>query len=424
MWTNNENPRWTDIKRPYSVEDVHRLRGSLQIEYTLAAKGAERLWNLFQSKPYVAALGATTGNQAVEQVRAGLSAIYASSSQVAADRNTAGDMYPYGCLSPADSVPNLVRNINKSLQRADQIHYAEGKTEIYWYAPIVADAEGGHGGSLNSFELMKAMIEAGASAVHFEDQSFLGNRYNFGEKILIPTQRFIEKLIAARLAADVMGVPTLLIARTDANTAGLITSDSDVHDRPFITGKRTSEGYFGFRGGLEAVIARGFAYAPYADLLWYDTSAPDLKEAHRFAAAIHEHFPAKLLAYNCSASFDWGKQLDATTIRNFHVALSSMGYKFQFVNLAGFHSLNLGMFDLARGFRETGMAAYARLQHNEFELAESYGYEAIAHERFAGTGYFHDVAQTIVGAASTTARSGSTEQTQFATSTSEMPPRK
>lgn len=396
-WNNwNETSRWADVKRPYTVADVLRLRGSMQIEYTIASKGSERLWNLFQSEPYVAALGATTGNQAIEQVRAGLSAIYACSSQAAADVNAAREMYPCGSLSPSDSVPNLVRNINKSLQRADQIHHAEGNSGIHWFAPIVADAEGGHGGALNSFELMKSMIEAGASAVHFDDQFSNAEHCTAGGMVVvIQMQEFIEKLIAARLAADVMGVPTLLIARTDAKMAQMITSDSDSRDHRFITGERTPEGYFVFRGGLEAVIARGLAYAPYADLLWYETSAPELKEAQRFAVAIHEQFPNKLLAYNCSASFDWSKQLDATTIRNFHVALSAMGYKFQFVNLAGFHSLNLGMFDLARGFRETGMAAYARLQQTEFELAESYGYEAVAHDRFAGTSYFNDVARTI-----------------------------
>jgi isocitrate lyase len=415
IWTSwNETPRWAGIKRPYTVADVLRLRGSLQIEYTLAAKGAERLWNLFQSEPYVAALGATTGNQAIEQVRAGLSVIYASSCQTAADVNAAREMYPCGSLSPSDSVPNLVRNINKSLQRADQIHYGEGRTGIHWFAPIVADAEGGHGGVLNSFELMKYMIEAGASAVHFEDQSSTAKNCGAGGKVVIPAQEFVEKLIAARLAADVMGVPTLLIARTDANIAQLITCDSDSRDRKFITGERTPEGYFPFRGGLKAVISRALAYAPYADLLWYETTAPDLKEAQRFAAAVHESFPNKLLAYNCSASFDWSKQLDATTIRNFHVALSAMGYKFQFVNLAGFHSLNVGMFDLARGFRETGMAAYARLQQSEFELAESYGYEAVAHERFAGTGYFDDVARTIGRGMVSITKKESDAQAQFA----------
>jgi isocitrate lyase len=411
-WT--EAPRWADIKRPYTTADVLRLRGSLQIEYTVATKGAERLWDLFQSEPYVAALGATTGNQAIEQVRAGLSAVYASSCQVAADVNAAREMYPYGGLSPSDSVPNLVRNINKSLQRADQVHHLEGNSAIHWFAPIVADAESGHGDNLNAFELMKAMIEAGASAVHFEDRFFVVNQAGADGKVVVPTQEFIEKLIAARLAADVLGVPTLLIARTDAKNARLITCDSDLRDHPFIAIERTPEGYFRFRGGIEAVVARGLAYAPYADLLWYETSAPDLKEAQKFATAIHEHFPRKLLAYNCSASFDWGKQLDATTIRNFHVALSAMGYKFQFVNLAGFHSLNLGMFDLARGFRETGMAAYVRLQQSEFEFAERYGYEAATHERFVGAGYFEDVARTIAGRSPRTVLNDSRSATQFA----------
>jgi isocitrate lyase len=417
-WT--EKPRWAEIKRPYTAADVIRLRGSLQIEYTLARNGAERLWNLFQSQPYVAALGAATGNQAIEQVRAGLSAIYASGWQAAADVNAAREMYPHESLSPSDSVPNLVRNINKSLQRADQIHHAEGRKEIHWFAPIVADAEAGFGGNLNSFELMKAMIEAGAAAVHFEDQLSIAKKCgHMGGKVVVPIQEFIQKLIAARLAADVLGVPTLLIARTDANTARLITYDADARDHEFITEERAPEGYFGFRGGLEAAIARGLAYAPYADLLWCETSTPDLREAQRFSAAIHEHFPGKLLAYNCSASFNWVKQLDATTIRNFQVALSAMGYRFQFVNLAGFHSLNLGMFDLARDFRETGMTAYVRLQQSEFDLAESYGYEAVRHQRFVGTGYFDDVAQTIAGGgSSTTALKGSTEETQFATSSS------
>jgi isocitrate lyase len=419
-----EKPRWAEIKRPYMAADVIRLRGSLQIEYTLARNGAERLWNLFQSQPYVAALGATTGNQAIEQVSAGLSAIYATGWQVAADVNAAREMYPHESLSPSDSVPNLVRSINKSLQRADQIHHAEGRTEIDWFAPVVADAEAGLGGNLNSFELMKAMIEAGAAAVHFEDQLSIANKCgHMGGKVVVPVQEFIEKLIAARLAADVMGVPTLLIARTDANTARLITYDADSRDRKFITEERTPEGYFGFRGGLEAAIARGLAYAPYADLLWCETSAPDLKEAQRFSAAIHEHFPGKLLAYNCSASFNWVNQLDATTIRNFQVALSAMGYKFQFVNLAGFHSLNLGMFDLARDFRETGMAAYVRLQQSEFDLAESYGYEAVSHQRFVGRGYFDDVAQTIAGGASpTTVLNGSADQTQFSSPSSRLRP--
>jgi isocitrate lyase len=406
-----DQSRWAGLKRPYTAADVRRLRGSLQIEYTLARKGAERLWTLLQTKPYVAALSAMTGNQAIEQVRAGLTAIYASGSQVAADANAAREMYPDQGLSSSDGVPKLVRSINKSLQRADQIHHDEVKERIHWFAPIVADAEAGFGGSLNVFELMKAMIEAGAAAVHFEDQlSTAKSCGHVGEKVLVTTTEFIEKLIAARLAADVMDVPALLIARTDANTARLIRSDSDPLDREFITPERTRDGHFGFRGGLDAAIARALAYAPYSDLLWYETSAPDLKEARRFAEAIRSSFPGKLLAYNCSSSFDWAKLLDATTIRNFQVALSGMGYKFQFVSLAGFHSLNQSMFDLARSYREAGMAAYARLQQTEFELAENYGYEAAEHKQFVGAGYFDDVAKTISeGAASTTALEGSAE---------------
>jgi isocitrate lyase len=373
----------------------------MQIEYTLARKGGERLWNLLQTRPYVAALGAMTGNQAIEQVQAGLAAIYASGPEVAADANAATEMYPDQGLSSSDGVRNLVRSINKALQRADQIHHGEGKDHIYWFAPIVADAEEGLGGNLNVFELMKAMIEAGAAAVHFGDQFSAAKRCGqLGEKVLVTTSEFIEKLIAARLAADVMDVPTLLIARTDANTARLIRGDSDQLDRGFVTQERTRDGHFGFLGGLEAAIARGLAYAPYADLLWYETSAPDLREARRFAEAIRSSFPGKLLAYNCSSSFNWVRLLDATTIRNFQVALGGMGYKFQFISMAGFHSLNASMFDLARGYRETGMAAYAQLQRSELELAESYGYEALRHERFAGTSYFDDVAKTISEAAS------------------------
>ena len=418
----SDESRWAETKRPYAAADVLRLRGSLQIEYTLARKGAWRLWNLLQNQPYVAALGAATGNQAIEQVRAGLSAVYACGWQSAADGNQASEMYPHESLSPSNSVPNLVRNINKSLQRADQIHHAEGKADIHWFAPIVADAESGPGGNLNSFELMKAMIEAGAADVHFADQLSTTNQCgHMRGKVAVPTHEFIEKLIAARLAADVMGVPTLLIARTESSTARWITYDSDSSDRKFITGERTTEGYFGFRGGLEAAIARGLAYAPYADLLWCETSAPDLKEAQRFAARIHERFPGKLLAYNCSSSFNWVKQLDATTIRNFQVALGAMGYKFQFVNHAGFHSLNLGMFDLARGYRDTGMAAYVRLQKSEFDLAESYGYEAVRNQQFVGAGYFDDVAQTIAGGMSSTMPSaGSAEETQLPSPSSRL----
>lgn len=393
-----EQSRWADITRPYAPADVLRLRGSLQIEYTIARKGAERLWNLLQTEPYVPALGAMTGNQAIEQVRAGLLAIYANGLQAAADANTARDMYPDQSLYPSDSVPQLVRNINKSLQRADQIHHAEGKTDVHWFAPVVADAAAGFGGKLSTFELMKAMIEAGAAAVHFEDVlPTATKRGTMEDKVLIPASLFIEKLIAARLAADVMSVPTVLIACTNAQTTRLIESDSAPCDRAFILGGKTPANYFQFRGGLEAAIARAVAYAPYADILWCETSTPDLKDAQRFADAIHKRFPGKILAYTCSPSLRWFKQLDATTIRNFQVALSSMGYKLQLVTLAGFHSLNLSMFDLARDYRETGMAAYARLLESELELAETHGYEAIRHQRFVGTGYFDDVSKTISG---------------------------
>jgi isocitrate lyase len=389
------------IKRPYTPSDVLRLRGSMLIEHTLARRGAERLWSLLQSSPYVAVLGAITGSQAIEQVRAGLPAIYASGAEVAADPDAAREMYPHQDLASPHGVPRLVRTISKSLQRADQIHHGEGKSDISWFAPVVADAGAGFGGALNVFELMKAMIEAGAAAVNFEDELPVAKgRRQLGKKVLVTTAEFIEKLIAARLAADVLDVPTLLIARTDAYTARLICCDSDVRDQTFITAERTPDGNFGFCGGLDAAVARGLAYAPYADLLCFETSAPDLKEARKFAEAIHTSFPGKPLAYNCSSSFNWVKLLDATTIRNFQVALSGMGYKFQFISLAGFHSLNASMFDLARGYRETGMAAYAQFQQSEFELAESHGYEALVHERFAGSSYFEDVAKTISESAS------------------------
>ena len=389
-----DDPRWAGIRRNYTPADVLRLRGSLQIEYTIARRGAERLWKLLQTEPYVAALGAMTGNQAIEQVRAGLLAVYAGGLQAAADANTAKEMYPDQSLCPSDSVPHLVRNINKSLQRADQIHHAEGKSDVHWFAPVVADAAVGFGGKLSTFELMKAMIEAGAAAAHFED-AIAKKCGPTEEKILVPTNVFIEKLIAARLAADVMSVPTLLIACTNAVTTRLIESDSAPCDREFITEEKTPEGYLGFGGGLEAAVARALAYAPYADVLWCETSSPDLKQALKFADAIHKQFPGKLLAYNCSPSLSWVKQLDGTTIRNFHVALSSKGYKLQLLTLAGFHSLNLSMFDLARDYRETGMAAYARLLESEYKLAESHGYEAFRHQRFVGTGYFDDISQTI-----------------------------
>jgi len=396
-WT--KDARWAGVRRPYTPVDVLRLRGSLQIEYTLARVGAERLWNLLRTEPYVAALSAMTGNQAIEQARAGLKAIYANGWQAAADPNTAHDMYPDLSLYPSESVPNLVRNINKALQRADQIHHAEGHNDTRWFVPIVADAESGFGGSLNAFELMKTMIEAGAAGVQFKDQFFTvkGCGQMQGDAV-VPAQSFIQKLIAARLAADVMGVPTLIIARTDAYCAACVENDTDPLDRPFVTGERRPDGLFAYRGGLAAAIARGLAYAPYTDLLVCETPHPDLREARRFAEAIHAEYPGKVLAYNCSPPLNWAKQLDATTIRNFQVALSGMGYRFQFVALAGFQSLNMSMFDLARGYRESGMAAFTRLQQAELELAQISGYEALKPQRFVGAGYFDDVAQTIAGA--------------------------
>jgi len=394
----SKESRWTGIKRPYTPADVLRLRGSLRIEYTLARVGAERLWTLLRSEPYVGALSALTGNQAIEQVRAGLKAIYASGWQAAADANSGHDMYPDLNLYPSESVPNLVRNINKALQRADQIHHAEGHDDTRWFVPVVADAESGFGGSLNAFELMKTMIEAGAAGVQFKDHLFSVNSCGqLQGEVVLPTQAFIQKLIAARLAADVMGVPTLIIARTDAYCARYLENDSDPYDHELMTGERRKDGFFGFKGGLDAAIGRGLAYAPYADLLLCEMLQPDLKEARKFAEAIHAEFPGKVLAYNCSPPFNWAKQLDPATIRNFQVALSGMGYRFQFVALAGFQSLNQSMFDLARGYRESGMAALTRLQQAELELAQISGYEAIKPQRFAGVGYFDDVAQTIAG---------------------------
>jgi len=408
--------RWTGILRPYSGEDVARLRGSIHIEHTLARLGAERLWTLLHTEPYVAALGALTGNQAVQQVKAGLKAIYLSGWQVAADANNAGQMYPDQSLYPADSVPTVVRNINNSLMRADQIHHLDGKDSTYWLAPIVADAEAGFGGTLNAFELMKAMIDAGAACVHFEDQLSSAKKCgHLGGKVLIPTSEAIQKLVAARLAADVLGVPTLLMARTDADSAHLLTSDIDPRDREFLTGKRTAEGFFRIRGGLKAAIARGLAYAPYVEMLWCETSEPNLEEAREFAEGIHAKFPGKMLAYNCSPSFNWKKKLDVKTIAIFQTELARMGYKFQFVTLAGFHALNLSMFELARGYRDSGMTAYSRLQEKEFAREAQYGYEAVKHQRFVGTGYFDALTQVIAGGvASTTALEGSTEQAQFA----------
>jgi isocitrate/methylisocitrate lyase len=409
------NPRWAGVERPYSPEDVGKLRGSIQVEYTLARLGAERLWDLLQSESYVNSLGALTGNQAVQQVRAGLKAIYVSGWQVAADANDAGQMYPDQSLYPADSVPNVVKKINNALMRADQISHAEGKNGVYWFAPLVADAEAGFGGSLNAFELMKAMIEAGAACVHFEDQLSSAKKCgHLGGKVLVPTSEAIQKLIAARLAADVMGVPTLIMARTDADSAHLLTSDIDPRDREFVTGERTSEGFFRIRGGVDSAIARGLAYAPYADLIWCETSKPNLEEARKFAEAIRSRYPNKMLAYNCSPSFNWRKNLDEATIAKFQPELAKMGYKFQFVTLAGFHALNLSMFELARGYRDNGMAAYCRLQEKEFAREFSHGYEAVKHQRFVGTGYFDTVTQVIAsGLSSTTALEGSTEQEQF-----------
>jgi len=412
------NPRWKGMLRPYAAADVLRLRGSIHIEHTLARMGAERLWELLQSEPYVNALGAMSGNQAVQQVQGGLKAIYVSGWQVAADANNAGTMYPDQSLYPADSVPNLCRRINNALQRADQVHHIEGKVAPgqTWFAPLVADAEAGFGGTLNAFELMKGMIEAGAACVHFEDQLSSAKKCgHLGGKVLVSTSEAIQKLVAARLAADVMGVPTLIMARTDADSANLLTSDIDPRDRAFCTGERTSEGFFRIHGGIESAIARGLAYAPYADLIWCETSHPDIEEARRFADAIHSEFPDKMLAYNCSPSFNWRKNLDEATIARFQPELAGMGYKFQFVTLAGFHALNLSMFELARGYKLTGMSAYSRLQQKEFSRENQYGYEAVKHQRFVGTGYFDQVQQVISGGlASTTALTGSTEAEQFA----------
>jgi isocitrate lyase len=407
--------RWHGITRPYSAQDVARLRGTIHIEYSLARLGAERLWDLLHSESYVAALGALTGNQAVQQVQAGLKAIYLSGWQVAGDANLAGQMYPDQSLYPANSVPNVVRAINNAFVRADQVHHSEGKNGIHWFAPIVADAEAGFGGCLNAFELMKSMIEAGAAGVHFEDQLASAKKCgHMGGKVLVPAQEFVNKLIAARLAADICGVPTLLIARTDANSAKLLTGDSDIRDVEFLTGERTADSFLGFKGGIQAAIARGLIYAPYADMIWCETSEPDIDEAREFAEAIHERFPGKLLAYNCSPSFHWKRKLDDAAIARFQRELGAMGYKFQFVTLAGFHALNFSMFELARHYATDGMAAYARLQEKEFLSAESAGYSAVRHQRFVGTGYFDDVAQTIAnGASSTVALAGSTETEQF-----------
>ncbi len=409
------NPRWQGIKRPYTTQDVVKLRGSVRIEYSLARMGAEKLWHLLHTEPYVNALGALTGNQAVQQVEAGLKAIYVSGWQVAADANTSGSMYPDQSLYPVDSVPNLCKRINNSLLRADQIQHMNGAdAHVDYLAPLMADAEAGFGGNLNAFELMKAMIEAGAAGVHFEDQLSSAKKCgHLGGKVLVPTREAIAKLVAARLAADVLDVPTLIVARTDADSATLITSDVDERDRPFITDERTVEGFFGVRGGIESAITRGLSYAPYCDLIWMETSHPDLNEARRFAEAIHEHFPGKPLMYNCSPSFNWKRHLDEDTIARFQRELGAMGYKFQFITLAGFHALNLSMFELASAYKAAGMTAYSALQDREFAL-EAQGYRAVKHQTFVGTGYFDLVQQTVMGGmSSTVAMHGSTETEQF-----------
>ncbi|MBK6691727.1 MAG: isocitrate lyase [Myxococcales bacterium] len=415
-YTSEQSPqRFAGILRPYTPGDVQRLRGSMRVSHTLAEVGARRLWNLLHSEDYVAALGALSGNQAVQMVRAGLSAIYVSGWQVAADANTSGQMYPDQSLYPVDSVPNVVSRINAALTRADQIDHAEGKGERYWFAPLIADAEAGFGGPLNAFELMKSMIEAGASGVHFEDQLAAEKKCgHMGGKVLVPTSQFIRTLAAARLAADVLDVSTLLIARTDAQSARLLTSDIDERDQPFIErGARTPEGFFHLKGGLDCAIARGLAYAPYADLIWCETSTPDLAEAKRFAEAIRARYPNKLLAYNCSPSFNWRKNLDDATIAKFQRELGAMGYKFQFVTLAGFHSLNYSMYELARKYKDRGMAAYSELQQAEFS-AEKDGYTATRHQREVGTGYFDQVTEVLsAGKASTLALTESTEAAQF-----------
>ena len=414
-----ENTRWQGIKRAYSAEDVIRLRGSVAAEHTLARRGATRLWELMHSEPFVNSLGALTGNQAMQQVKAGLKAIYLSGWQVAGDANLAGEMYPDQSLYPANSVPQVVRRINNALARCDQIQWMEGKNPgdegyIDYYAPIVADAEAGFGGVLNAFELMKAMIEAGAAGVHFEDQlASVKKCGHMGGKVLVPTREAVSKLVSARLAADVMGTPTVLLARTDADAADLVTSDIDENDRPFITGERTVEGFFRTKAGIEQAISRGLAYAPYADLIWCETSTPNLDYARKFAEAIHRQFPGKLLAYNCSPSFNWKKNLDDATVAKFQRELGAMGYKFQFITLAGFHALNYGMFELAHGYARRQMSAFVELQQKEFAAAEL-GFTAVKHQREVGTGYFDAVTQTIEGGqSSTTALTGSTEEAQF-----------
>jgi len=415
----NTNPRWQGITRPYRAAEVVRLRGTVPVEHSLARLGAEKFWNSLHDEPFVNALGALTGNQAMQQVKAGLKAIYLSGWQVAADANVAGEMYPDQSLYPANSVPLVVKRINNTLLRADQLHHAEGDDSIDWLQPIVADAEAGFGGVLNAFELMKAMIEAGAAAVHFEDQlASVKKCGHMGGKVLVPTREAIDKLVAARLAADVCGVPSIIIARTDAEAADLLTSDIDANDQAFCTGERTAEGFFKTHNGLDQAISRGLAYAPYADLIWCETGKPDLEFARKFAAAIHAKFPGKLLAYNCSPSFNWKKHLDDATIASFQRELATLGYKFQFITLAGFHALNYGMFDLAYGYARNQMSAFVNLQQAEFAAAER-GFTAVKHQREVGTGYFDSVTQTIQGNNSATvALKGSTEEEQFYDKTS------
>lgn len=411
------DPRWQGIERPYFAEDVVKLRGSVRIEHTIASMGAERLWRLLQKEPFVRALGAMTGNQAVQQVQAGLKAIYVSGWQIAADANNAAHTYPDQSLYPVDSAPNLIRRINNALMRADQIQTMNGEDKVNWFAPILADAEAGFGGPLNTFELVKAMIEAGTAAIHLEDQlSSLKKCGHMGGKVLVPASTFIQKLITARLASDVLDVPTLIVARTDANGAHLLRSDMDPVDQPFLTGERTIEGYFVVRGGLDFAIARALTYAPYSDLIWCETAKPDLEEARKFAQAIHAKYPGKPLAYNCSPSFNWKRHLDDMTIATFQEKLGEMGYKFQFVTLAGFHTLNASMFDLAHSYAQDGMAAYAKVQEHEFELESQHGYGAIKHQSFVGAGYYDEIQMAISGGkASTTALKGSTEEEQFVT---------
>ncbi len=408
------DPRWNGVTRSYSADEVVKLRGSVKVEHTLAKLGSEKLWHALQTEDFVNALGALTGNQAMQQVKAGLKAIYLSGWQVAADANNAGQMYPDQSLYPADSVPSVVKKINNALMRADQLHHAEGGENIDWLQPIVADAEAGFGGVLNAFELMKAMIEAGAAGVHFEDQLASAKKCgHMGGKVLVPTSEAVQKLVAARLAADVMGVPTLLVARTDAMGAGLLTSDIDNRDHRFVTGERTAEGFYRTMPGIEQAIARGLAYAPVADLIWCETGTPDLNQAKQFAEAIHAEHPGKMLAYNCSPSFNWKQNLDDLTIAKFQRELGAMGYKFQFITLAGFHALNHSMYQLARGYSARQMSAYVELQEAEF-AAEEQGYTATKHQREVGTGYFDQITQAISGGQSSlTALSGSTEEEQF-----------